>query len=96
MVFFSPAGARMVMAKTEERKLTTSQRLAQHKPIEVWQTPDGSWTWEVYKKYQKDDDKPYARWFVKAKSPFVPEGELGDEYVEGIKKHAIKKLEKVV
>ena len=53
-------------------------------PYEVWQTPDGSWTWYVLKKWQIDDRKPYARWFCLVKSPFVPEGEMGDVYVAGI------------
>jgi hypothetical protein len=31
-------------------------------PYEVWATDDG-WEWRVLKKYQVDDDKPFARWF---------------------------------
>ena len=76
-----------------EKKLTTSQRIKQNKPIEVWRTPDGSWTWEVYRKYQKPEKEaknPYARWFCRVKSPFVPQGELGDVYVREIKAHAQK------
>ncbi len=68
-----------------------SKRLKENKPIEVWSTPDGSWKWEVYKKYQKPDKEsknPYARWFCKVKSPFTPQGELGDVYVKEIKSHA--------
>lgn len=57
---------------------------------EVWQSRDGSWKWFVLKKWQADDEKPYARWFVKAYSPFCPEGEMGDEYVSEIKKHGIR------
>jgi hypothetical protein len=53
-------------------------------PYEIWQTPDGSWTWLVLKKWQADDMKPFARWFCKVTSPFVPEGELGDVYVADI------------
>lgn len=71
------------MAKSE-----LSRRIDNNKPIEIWQTPDGSWRWEVYKKYQKPDNEaknPYARWFCKVKSPFVPQGELGDVYVREIK-----------
>jgi hypothetical protein len=80
----------------EDEKLSTSQRIKQHKPIEIWELPDGSWKWEVYKKYQKDDEKPYARWFVKAFSPFVPQGEMGDTYVKEIKESGAHKLEKVI
>jgi hypothetical protein len=73
------------MAKT----LSTLERLKRHEPLEVWATADGTWKWEVYKKYQKNDDQPYARWFCKVKSPFT-DGDLGDVYVAEIKKHAIK------
>jgi hypothetical protein len=53
---------------------------------EVWQTPDGSWTWYVLKKWQADDSKEYARWFCDVTSPFVgEEGEIGDVYVAEIK-----------
>ncbi len=72
-----------------EKSLNTSQRIKQHKPIEVWS--DGSWTWEVYKKYQKPENEaknPYARWFCKVLTPIVPEGELGDVYVRDIQKSA--------
>lgn len=68
-----------------------SKRLKENKPIEIWSTPDGSWKWEVYRKYQKPDKEsknPYARWFCKVKSPFTPQGELGDVYVREIKSHA--------
>jgi hypothetical protein len=74
-------------------KLTTDQRIRAGKPIEIWTTPDGSWTWEVYKKYQKpagESKNPYARWFCRVKSPFVPQGELGDVYVNEITKYARK------
>lgn len=63
-------------------------------PYEVWQTPDGSWTWNVLKKYQspeKESSNPYARWFCGVKSPFTyGEFELGDVYVREIKQHARK------
>jgi len=72
-------------------KLNTNQRLKQNKPIEVWQSYDGSWTWEVYRKYQKPEreaENYYARWFCKVKTPIVPEGEIGDVYVREIKASA--------
>jgi hypothetical protein len=55
-------------------------------PYEVWQA--GDWTWYVLKKWQVNDDKPYARWFCLVKTPIVPEGEYGDVYVSEIKAHA--------
>lgn len=59
-------------------------------PYEVWETPNQSWRWTVLKKWQIDDDKPYARWFCFVTSPYVPEGEYGDVYVSEIKAHARK------
>lgn len=76
-------------------KLTTDQRLKQNMPIEVYETPDKSWRWEIYKKYQKDDDKQYARAFCKVFSPITREQmssgyELGDVYISEIKSAARK------
>ena len=59
-------------------------------PYEVWQSHNGSWTWQILKKWQGDDNKPYARWFCNVISPFVPEGEMGDVYVLDIKQNANK------
>ena len=59
-----------------------------NEPYEVWQR--GSWTWEVLKKYQADDSKPYARWFCRVKTPHMPEGELGDVYAAEVMAHAVK------
>jgi hypothetical protein len=58
-------------------------------PYEVWRTPDGSWVWKVLKKWQVDDDKPYARWFCAVSSPYATD-ELGDVYVKDIKSVARK------
>ena len=55
---------------------------------EVWQSHDGTWTWYVRKKWQADDDKPYARWFCDVVTPIVPEGETGDVYASEIKGNA--------
>jgi hypothetical protein len=55
---------------------------------EVWQA--GDWTWYVLKKWQTNDDQPYARWFCLVKTSIVPEGEYGDVYVSEIKEHAIR------
>ena len=58
------------------------------KPYEVWQSPDGQWTWNVLKKWQVDDKKPFARWFCFVTSPFCPGGEYGDTYVCDIQAQA--------
>lgn len=56
-------------------------------PYEVWVA--GDWTWKVLKKWQADDDKPYARWFCAVKSPFTyGSWEKGDVYVAEIKRNA--------
>jgi hypothetical protein len=69
------------------------------KPIEIWELPDKTWRWEVYRKYQKpeqEEKNPLARWFCKVISPFTPEGEWGDVYVKEIKEVGAKKLSEVV
>ena len=55
---------------------------------EVWQA--GDWTWYVLKKYQADDNKPYARWFCDMVTPICPEGEMGDVFVSEIKQYAVR------
>ena len=58
---------------------------------EVWQTPDGNWTWYVLKKYKNPEAEAkdeYARWFCEVVSPICPNGEFGDEYILNIKKYA--------
>ena len=58
-------------------------------PYEVWVA--GDWTWYVLKKWQADDDKPYARWFCKVVTPMTgPSGDFGDVYVSEIKQHATR------
>lgn len=59
-------------------------------PYEIWRSFDGTWEWHVMKKWQADDNKPYARWMCLVKTPFVPEGEIGDVYVKEIKEQATK------
>lgn len=61
-------------------------------PYEVWTSRDGTWEWHVLKKYQSPENEaknPFARWFCFVKSPFVPDGEMGDCYVSSIKKDAL-------
>lgn len=50
---------------------------------EVWS--NGNWTWYVLKKWQVDDNKPFARWFCDVVTPMCPNGEMGDVYVSDIK-----------
>ena len=60
-------------------------------PYEIWKSQDGTWEWRVLKKWQIDDNKPYARWFCAVKSPFTfGSWDLGDVYVSEIKSQAVK------
>ena len=63
-------------------------------PYEVWQSFDGTWTWNVLKKYQAPENEaknPYARWFCAVKSPFTYGSfEYGDTYVHEIKRRATR------
>ena len=62
-------------------------------PYEIWVNSSG-WIWKVLKKYQLDDNKPYARWFCGVKSPYTYGSfELGDTYVSEIKSNARKLTE---
>lgn len=62
---------------------------------EVWEAkdanaPSGTWTWYVLKKWQAEDNKPFARWFCEVVTPMCPHGEMGDVYVTDIKKNAVR------
>ena len=60
-------------------------------PYEVWESFDGQWTWKVLKKWQADDNKPYARWFCAVTSPFTyGDSELGDVYASEIMKAGVR------
>lgn len=50
----------------------------------------GTWTHYVLKKYQADDDKPYARAFCDVVTPMCPDGELGDVYVVDYKRFSVR------
>ena len=70
-------------------KPTTAQRIKSNNPIEIWKNDDG-WTWKVWKKYQKNDDKPYARALCTVTSPFTGQrGDMGDCYITDYKNNAI-------
>ena len=57
------------------------------KPYEVWKDDRMGFEYQVLKKYQADDDKPFARWLVRTKSPFTfGSWEYGDGYVADIKR----------
>ena len=63
-------------------------------PYEIWGNSPvlPGWTWYVLKKWQIDDNKPYSRWFCNVVTPIVPEGEMGDVYVNDIKVEAHAQL----
>jgi hypothetical protein len=76
------------MSGTIKVKNLCGKTRKQDNPYEVWQSFDGTWTWNVLKKWQTDDSKPYARWFCNVVTPICPNGELGDVYVAEIKSNA--------
>ena len=58
-------------------------------PYEIW--VGHGFEYRVLKKWQADDDKPYARWFLATKSPYTfGTWELGDRYVAEVKANARK------
>lgn len=59
------------------------------RPYEVWKM--GGWTWSILKKWQGDDDKEYARAFCFVTSPFCPDGEYGDVYIQDYKNGTLVK-----
>jgi hypothetical protein len=68
---------------------------------EVWRVEnhpayDGQWTWYVLKKYQspeKEAANEWARWLCFVTSPYVPNGEYGDTYIQDIKDTGAVKLD---
>jgi hypothetical protein len=65
-------------------KNTQAKTVDRAHAYEIWESTDG-WTWYVLKKWQADDDRPYARWFCDVVTPICPNGEMGDVYVSEIK-----------
>ena len=66
-------------------------------PYEIWKgkvSIEGeilNFEWRVLKKWQVDDNKPYARWFVGAKSEATyGSWEYGDTYVSEIKRLGVR------
>jgi len=53
------------------------------------------WRWEILKKWQAPENEaknPYARWFCDVYTPIVPDGEIGDTYVNEILQDAKAQL----
>ena len=62
-----------------------------NEPYEVYRNEATNFEWRVLKKWQVDDNKEYARWFVAAKSPATfGSYDMGDEYVANIKRYGTK------
>lgn len=73
-------------------KNTQSKSRPLTQPYEIWTSPVfGGCEYRILKKWQIDDNKPYARWFVAAKSSATFGGwDMGDEYVKNIKNYGTK------
>jgi hypothetical protein len=79
--------------RAEQAKNLCLKTRPKDQPYEVWKggmMGEDGWTWNVLKKWQVDDEKPFARWFCFVTSPFCPEGEYGDVYVKDIESCAVK------
>lgn len=60
-------------------------------PYEVWKNESAGWEWRILKKWQADDNKPYARWMCAVKSPMTFGGyDMGDTYAKDVKDYAHK------
>ena len=61
-------------------------------PYAVYEDARTGWRWEVlhtWKGKDSEDKDPYSRWFCLVKSPFVPDGEMGDTYRKDILGNAV-------
>ena len=70
-------------------RTTFGKSRTKDKPYAIYKNASG-WEWRVLKTYKHSSAElkdPYARWFVAATSPMMPEGayELGDTYAGEIK-----------
>jgi hypothetical protein len=72
------------------KKLTTSDRIKQNKPLEIYENKSEGWKWLVWKHYQKPEleaKNPYARVFCSVSSPFTYGGvDMGDTYISDIRR----------
>jgi hypothetical protein len=88
---FKSEGQRETVKETiakanREKRLMTHERIRLHKPLEIWESFDGRLRWEVYRKAGNEQSSD-ATWLCKVFSPFVPEGELGEVYVQELKQN---------
>jgi hypothetical protein len=65
-----------------------AKKVTRENAYEVWRAENDDWTWYVLKKWQANDDAPFARWFCDVVTPMCPHGEMGDVYVNDIKRQA--------
>lgn len=82
--------------KTSNKPNNTCAKMRKiDQPYEIWKA--GEWEWRVLKKWQTNDDKPYARWFCGVRSPYTcGRFELGDVYVSEIMSVAVRVYEEEV
>jgi hypothetical protein len=74
------ARERKMEGRKEMAKNLCGKTRKKEDPYEIWAA--NGWEWRVLKKYQADDNKPFARSFCFVTSPYCPEGEYGDTYVK--------------
>lgn len=78
----------MLRCYPNDMKNECAKMRKKNNPYEVWQA--GNWLWYVLKKWQVNDDAPYARWLCFVVTPMCPDGEMGDVYASEIKRAAHK------
>lgn len=71
-------------------KNVCAKTVTRDQAYEVWTRPASGWTWYVLKKWQANDNEPFARWFCDVVTPICPNGEMGDVYVNDIKRYAVQ------
>lgn len=71
------------------KAITRRTTVTREQAHQVWQTPDGSWTWYVLKHNvgaKREQTDPYASVFCEVVSPYTPWGEIGDTFISDIRK----------
>lgn len=78
-----------VIKKSDRSQNSCAKMRKLDRPYEIWKVAD--WEWRVLKKWQTNDDKPFARWFCAVKSNLTSgQFEYGDVYVSEIKSVAVR------
>lgn len=75
------------LSRKEVRAYGKSREWVAANAYEVWQSPDGSWTYYVLAKRQTDDLQQYAIWLCACVSPFETDMAGHDTYASDVRSH---------